>query len=244
MAASQITILIISLVAYILLRGANQILADAYLFILFIFSFIISSQSFSMFYLMLFLVAIILDIVVVKINTFDVPNKINVFGMEASGFGKIGISLAVGVLLYVFIIAIGNTVGGNIVGAPDLKITSTSEVASLMKPALESNLGIIENRIAFVLFGVLNAFGLMIPILGLAFQLLPLVLPMMLIGFVMGLFHVAAYGISAGLIIWAALAFMLFIGTTFILKDSLSSDIAHFINNARISLSRGLSIVT
>lgn len=243
MVALPITILVLSFIGYILLREANQILADSYLFVLFIFSFIISNKEFSMFYLLLFLVAIMLDIAITKIDTFKVNNTLNFFGTKAQGFGRIGLGLGVGILIYIFIVIIGNSVGGNIVGAPDLTISTTQDLAQAFKPTLESSLGIIENRIAFVLFGVLNVFGLLIPAIGLAFQLIPIALPAIVIGILMGVFHVAAYGISAGLIIWAALAFMIFIATTFILKDSLSADVAHYINNARISLSRSLAIV-
>jgi len=232
---TAISILAISFLAYVILRSINHIIADVFLFILFIFAFVVSNREFSVFYLLMFIIAIVIDLAVPK---FEIGTK------AASGFMPIVIALLVGLGLYIVITLISVRVGGNIVGAPEIAIASTSTIAQNMRPTFVGMLGIVENRIAFAFFEVLNMFGVLIPIVGVAFQLVSYVMPTIIVGLIMGIFHVTAYSIAVSLLIWASIAFMLFI-TSYVTmgRDSLSADTAHLINNSSIDLSRGLSIV-
>ena len=231
---TAIMIMAISFLAYVILRSINHIIADVYLFVLFIFAFIVGSREFSVFYLLLFLIAIVIDLAVTK---FEI-------GVAKTRFMPIVIALVVGLGLYLTITLISVRVGGNIIGAPEIAIASTSTIAQNMRPTFVGMLGIIENRIAFVLFEVLNLFGILIPLVGVAFQLIPYVASTIIVGLVMGILHVTAYSVAISLLIWASIAFMLFITSYIIMgRDSLSSDFAHFTNNSLIDLNRGLSLV-
>lgn len=232
---TAIMIMILSFLAYIILRNVNHILADIFLFILFIFAFVVSNKEFSVFYLLLFVIAIVIDLAVPK---FEIGANVK------SGFMPIVIALLVGLGLYVVITLISVRVGGNIVGAPEIAIASTSTIAQNMRPTFVGMLGIIENRIAFAFFEVLNLFGVLIPLVGVAFQLIPYVAPTVIVGLIMGIFHVTAFSVAISLLLWASIAFMLFIASYIIMgRDSLSSDTAHFLNNGIIDVNRGLSIV-
>ena len=188
---------------------------------------------------MLLLIAIVLDLSLVQ---FNISPANNAFGFK--GFGLIAVSLIAGLGLYLFISVISSKVGGNIIGAPELAVSSTSGIAQSLRPTFVSHLGIVENRIAFAFFEVLNLFGMFIPVVGVAFNLLPYVIPTLVIGITMGLFHVVAYSVAVSLLIWASMAFILFIASYLIMnRDSLASDTAHLLNNGIIDVGRGLAIV-
>ena len=237
--ATAVTIMGLSFLVYIILRSINIVFADAYLFVLFIFAFILTSKEFSVFYLLLFIIAIIIDL---AITQFKIAPAASALGFK--GFGLTLISLIVGLGLYLIISVISVRAGGNIVGAPELAVSSTSEIAQNLRPTFVSHLGIIENRIAFALFEVLSLFGGLLPFVGLVFEIIPYLVPVLIVGLIMGLFHVVAYSVSFSLILWASTAFMLFIASYLILnRDSLGADTAHAINNGMIDISRGLQIV-
>lgn len=242
MVVGSITLLIASLVIYILLKSKSTILADAYLFILFIFAFLLTDKTFSMFYLMVFMIAIVLDLAVNTIDANKGNGSTSLGSYKVSGFQQTLLFVGIGVVMYGIILTMGSFAGGKILGAPNLQVTSVAQLAQASKPTFEASLGIIENRVAFVFFLLLDATGHLIPFLGWLFRVFIIALPMVLIGLLMGLFHVVAYGINAGLIVWAAFAFMLFIASYFIFKNSLPADISHYINNATVSLSRQLAI--
>src|SRR3990167_1446071 len=181
---TAISIMAISFLAYVILRSINHIIADVFLFILFIFAFVVSNREFSVFYLLMFIIAIVIDLAIPK---FEIGTK------AASGFMPIMIALLVGLGLYVVITLISVRVGGNIVGAPEIAIASTSTIAQNMRPTFVGMLGIVENRIAFAFFEVLNMFGVLIPIVGVAFQLIPYLTSVIIVGLIMGLFHITSY---------------------------------------------------
>ena len=232
---TAISILAISFLAYAILRSINHIIADVFLFVLFIFAFVVSNREFSVFYLLLFIIAIVIDLAVPK---FEIGTK------AASGFMPVMIALLVGLGLYIVITLISVRVGGNIVGAPEIAISSTSQIAQNFRPTFVGMLGIVENRIAFAFFEVLNLFGVLIPLVGVAFQLIPYLVPTIIVGIVMGLFHITSYSVAVSLLLWASIAFMLFIASYIVMRrDSLSADTAHLLNNGIIDLNRGLAIV-
>lgn len=236
---TAITIMVISFIAYVILRNVNYILADVYLFIVFIFAFTLTDKNFSAFYLLIFIIAVLVDLAVPK---FTVQPTDRALGF--SGFGLTLVSLVIGLGLYLFITFISVQVGGNIVGAPEIAIASTSAIAQNLRPTFVSHLGIIENRIAFAFFEVLNLFGMMIPVIGIAFHLIPYVVPAIIVGLLMGLFHTVAYSVAVSLLLWASIAFMMFIASYVIMnRDSLSADTGHFLNNGIIDTSRGLAVV-
>ena len=232
---TAITIMALSFLAYVIFRSINHIVADVFLFILFIFAFVVSNREFSLFYLLLFVIAIVIDLSIPK---FEIGTGIK------SGFMPIVIALIAGLGLYLVITLISVRVGGNIVGAPEIAIASTSTIAQNMRPTFVGMLGIIENRIAFAFFEVLNLFGVLIPIIGVAFNLMPYLVPIIVVGLIMGIFHVTAYSVAISLLLWASIAFMLFIASYIMMgRDSLASDTTHFLNNGNIDVMRGLSIV-
>ena len=152
--------------------------------------------------------------------------------------------MLIGLGLYVVITLISIRVGGNIVGAPEIAIASTSTIAQNMRPTFVGMLGIMENRIAFAFFEVLNIFGVLIPLVGVAFQLIPYIVPTLMVGIIMGIFHVTAYSVAISLLMWASMAFMLFIASYIMMgRDSLSADTSHLLNNGIIDINRGLAIV-
>src|SRR3990167_3391427 len=71
-----------------------------------------------------------------------------------------------------------------------------------------------------------------------------IVVPTIIVGLVMGILHVTTYSVAISLLIWASIAFMLFI-VSYIARgrDSLPADTAHFLNNGIIDVNRGLAIV-
>ena len=164
---------------YILLRKAHRWLGYLQLFLLFIFAFIITSKDFSVFYLLMFSVAILISELNVKVRAEE----------QASTSGGIGFTilcLSIGAIIYIMIAVIGSSVGGNIIGAPNLGITTTSDIAKAFKPTLEASLGIIENFFVFAVFEALMVFGLLIPLVGRLIQVTSIIIPLLLASFIMG----------------------------------------------------------
>src|SRR3990167_4143030 len=172
---TAITIMTISFLAYVILRSVSHIIADVFLFILFIFAFVVSNREFSVFYLLLFLIAIVIDLAVPK---FEIGEGVK------TGFMAVLISLLIGLGLYAVITLISVRAGGNIVGAPEIAISSTSQIAQNFRPTFVGMLGIVENRIAFAFFEVLNLFGVLIPLVGVAFQLIPYLTSVIIVGLI------------------------------------------------------------
>ena len=233
MAIGALTLAGLNFALYILLRATNRWLAYLQLFLLFIFAFIVSDKDFSIFYLLLFIIAIIIAESSKKIGTED-QSKLSI--------GRTTLLLTVGVVMYIAIATISTQVGGNIIGTPDLAFHTTESIKQMFKPTLESSLGIIENFFIFTVFEALVVYGLMIPFLGRLVSL-TFVVPLFLSAFIMGIFHVAAYSVSVSLIIWATMAFAFFIASWYFLKDSLAADTAHYLNNLIVSSQRNLQVV-
>jgi len=235
------TIMVGSFLIYLILRSINFYLGAFYLLILFIFAYIITDKQFSAFYMLLFIIALIIDLAIKGFSVVP-ANQTSLLGMNFKGFTMIIAMLIFGLALYVLINVISARVGGNIVGAPTLQVT-TNQIAQNLRPTFVSHLGIIENYFAFVSFELLNFFGVMIPLVGVAFNLVPYILPVILVGLLMGIFHVAAYSVAFSLLLWASFAFMMFIISYIITKDSLPADFAHFLNNGIIDIARPLALV-
>lgn len=228
---------------YLVLWSINAYFGSALLFLTFIFGFILSSQSFSTFYILFFLIVIVLDLAISQISTTSqkaVGFKQGKFTKQ--GFKHIGISALAGVVMYAVIRLLSRQVGGNIVGVPNLAVTTPSTIALTFKPVFESALGIIENQFAFVIFDMLMVFGVLIPLVGIIIRFSGVIMPIFLSSLVMAIFHVTAYSVAIALLIYAMMAFAMFIFSRIIFKDGLSADIAHYLNNGVISASRSLAI--
>lgn len=239
---TAIIIMVISFILYILLRSANQIFASFYLFLIFILAYILTDKQFSVFYILLFLVAVVIDL---AIKEFDITptDNVSLAGISFKGFSLISISLIFGVVVYIIISLISTKVGGNIVGAPKLQVT-TSQIAQNLRPTFVSHLGIIENYFVFVMYEILSLFGVIIPLIGIAFNFIPYVMPILIVSITMGILHVVAYSVAISLIIWAVFAFSMFIISYLIMgNDSLPADTAHVLNNGIIDLNRPLALV-
>ena len=245
MAITEVILLVGWFVVYILLRNVQPYFGSALVFLTFIFAFIVSSQSFSSFYLILYLVVIVLDLALNQISTTSQPSIASKAGkVSAKGYGTIAISLIAGVAMYFVIKLLSRQVGGNIVGVPNLAVTTPSIIATSFKAVFEASLGIIENATAFVIFDILLAFGWMLPLLGILIKLSGFIIPLIVSSLILAIFHVTAYSVAIGLLLYAMLAFAMFIISRILLKDSLSADTAHYLNNGLISASRSLQVVT
>ncbi len=238
-----ITIAVINFVAYVIFRKINRFFAYTHLFLIFIFAFIISSQQFSVFYLLLFIVAILISEFVVKIETEHQQGDFSSGKFSAKGFAFVLLSLGIGLIMFVAIVAIESQVGGNILGTPELAISSTSTIAQNFKPTFESMLGIIENFYFFTIMDVLLVFGVLVPIIGRIITFTAPFLPILIAAFIAGIFHIVAFSVSVSLILWATIAFAMFMVSRFYLKDSLAADSCHWLKNISVSVSRQLSIV-
>lgn len=242
MVVAAITIAIINFIAYVIFRSVSRWLAYTYLFLLFIFAFVISSRDFSVFYLLLFIIAIIISEFSASVRTEEGVFSDGKFSSKSFQF--ILLSLAVGLVMFISIVAIEGRVGGNIIGTPNLAISSTSEIAQAWKPTFESMLGIIENFIFFVVMDVLLVFGVLIPLVGVLIEFTAPILPVLIAAFIAGIFHIVAFDVSVALILWATIAFSMFMFSRFFMQDSLAADMAHWLKNLTVSVSRGLQIVT
>ena len=238
MPSTEIALLIGWFVLYILLRFINVYFGSFLVFLTFIFAYIVSDPKFGAFYILLFLVAIITDLAINQIDTTSQGGQqARIGSTNFTGFSYVAFGIIGGLVIYFMISVISRQVGGNIVGVPNLAVTTPSLIAMKFKPVFESALGIIENTITFVVYDVLVLiFGATLlagfsVFLGLAVA-----------GLILAIFHVVAYNVSIALIIYAWLAFMMFILSKLLTKDSLMADTAHFTNNGVISVSRSLSI--
>ena len=244
MAITEITLLVIWFILYLILRSVNAYFGSALVFLTFIFAFIVSSQQFSSFYLLLYLIVIVLDLAINQIHTTSQTTSSYKAGkFTVRGFNFIVISLIVGLTMYLAIKLLSRQVGANIVGVPNLAIATPSTIALYFKPVFEASLGIIENATAFVFFDILMVFGLLIPVIGIMVKFLGIILPLIASSLIMAIFHVTAYSVSIALLLYAMIAFAMFIISRIILKDSLASDFAHYINNGLVSVSRSLQVV-
>ena len=239
MSLTEITILAVWFLIYILLRLYSVYFGVFWVFLTFVFAFIVSNQAFSSFYLLIYLVAIVIDIAISQIHTTsDIKTEAKVNGTKVSGFNFVALSLGAGLVMYFMISLISRQVGGNIVGVPNLAITTPSAIAQSLKPVFEASLGIVENTFAFVMFDLsVILFGALLT------AVIGIVIALFLTSIIMGIFHVVAYDVALGLLIYASMAFMLFILSKYLFKDSLGADTAHFLNNSVVSVQRSLQVV-
>lgn len=237
MANIALIFLIIWFIAYILLRLKNVYFGAFLVFLTFTFAYIVSNKEFSAFYLLLYLVAITADLAISQIDTTAQGGKASVGSTHYAGFNYVALGLIGGLVIYFMISAISRQVGGNIIGVPNLAVTTPSAIAQSFKPVFESSLGIVENTIAFVIYDILllvfgatilAGFGIFLALVGASL--------------ILAIFHVVAYNVAIALLIYALLAFILFILSRLLTKDSLMADTAHYVNNAVVSTSRSLSI--
>jgi len=241
MVVAAITIAIINFIAYVIFRSVNRWLAYLHLFLLFIFAFIISSRDFSVFYLLIFIIAVLISEFIPQVKTEEGSFSDGKF--SAGSFQFILLSLAIGLVMFISIVAIESRVGGNIIGTPNLAISGTSEIVQVWKPTFESMLGIIENFMFFVVMDMLLTFGVLIPLIGRIIQFTSPMMPILIAAFLAGILHIVAFEVSVALILWATIAFAMFMFSRFFTQDSLAADFAHWLKNLMVSVSRGLQIV-
>src|ERR1044072_4408044 len=129
MATISIVLLIAWFALYIIFKFINPYLGSAYVLITFLFSYVVSNQSFSAFYLLAYLVALVVDLAIGEINTTSQSTSSFKFGRnEIKGFNYIAICLIAGLVIYLGITQLSRVAGGNIVGVPNLAITSSSQI--------------------------------------------------------------------------------------------------------------------
>jgi len=68
-------------------------------------------------------------------------------------------------------------------------------------------------------------------------------MPLLISSLVLAIFHVTAYSVAIALLLYAMMAFAMFIMSRILFKDSLAADVAHYANNGIISVSRSLAVV-
>lgn len=236
MAIGALTLAGANFLLYVLLRRIDRWLSYIQLFLLFIFAFVISDRSFSIFYLMMFVVAVLISELNPNVRAEEQQSK-------KRGFGFTILMLSIGVVMYILIALVSSSVGGNIIGVPNLAVSTAADIGKAFKPTLEASLGIIENFFTFAVFEALLAFGMLIPLVGRLIQVTVIALPLLITAFIMAIFHVSAYSVSVVLILWAMFAFGLFILSRYFAKDSLPADTGHYLNNLIVSAQRNLRVV-
>jgi len=248
MATTEIILLIVWFLIYIMFSRVHRALGHFLTFVTFIFAYVVSDPKFATFYLFLPLIAMGLDLVIPQIETTtqQAPQStqqtaVRSSGLRLEGFGFIALQLIAGLVIYLMIQTLSRAAGGNIIGVPDLAISAP--VGKVFKPVFEASLGVNENLLTFVFFDILLVFGRMIPLIGIAIGALGFLIPMLIAAGIMALFHVVAYSVAISLILYALGAFALFIASRMMFNDTLAADTAHFLNNALISISRGLQVV-
>ena len=234
---SPLIVAIAVLVLFVLLDTKNPLYSDIFIFLYFLFALpnIEGSKEISIFYLLmlLFYLAFRLSKHAFAVKNEGINNSFAGFSLK----GRIpwmGILLGAGLFIVMYVLQATQT--ASIFGVPTLAIREPLfGVSSIML------LGVVENRMFFTTFeflvvsgilslgGVLSAFGVAAPLL-----------------FTAGLFsvfHLFAYSLAAGSLLFAGIVFMGFLGVYLINGDDLGPNIAHMLWNGVFEVRRSLSIV-
>jgi len=239
---TPISILIGSFVIYLIIRSISLTVSDIFLFFMFLFAYANIDKTLATFYLIGLLFVIVVDWTNQPFE-IGIAKQFKMSSFTFKGYGFMIFSLILGLFIYLAINLMGTRSGSVVIGVPILATITTSTIIASFMPALTALLGIIENRVFFTLFLLLSKFGLLIPFVGLLFSILPPVFALLLTAFIFAMFHLTAYSIVIGAIIWAMLSFTLFLSSYLITGDTLSADFAHWLNNALVAIQRGIQIV-
>lgn len=209
---------------------------------MFLFAYANVDKALATFYLIGLLFVIIVDWTNQPFEV-GIAKEFSLGGFKFKNLGLMIFSIVLGVFIYLAINLMGTRTGSVVIGVPVLATVTTSTVVANFMPALTGLLGIIENRIFFTFFNLLVRFGVLLPVVGFLFGIgLPIV-SIFLASLVFALFHLTAYSIAIGAIIWAMLSFALFLLSYLVVGDTLPADIAHWLNNILVSLQRTIQIV-
>lgn len=235
-------------------------ISHTFLGVLFLFTSANYSAEVGTFYSIMILLTFVFGIVN-KIFQPEEVTSISLFGFKLNRLGVILFGVGIGVAMFFIINAIFfRNPEAAIFGVPKT-LAATGNLKN-MGPALTGMLGIVENRFFFGLYLMLKRFSKVIitsslglfPIVGQASLpfvavIIPLI-PIILIPAGFALFHLTAYGVAIGNLIFAAVA-MLFMILVFdppvankkALSGELAPNIFHFVHNFVVTLGRGLQIV-
>lgn len=218
-------------------------LSNIYLFIMFLWAYPNVDKAISTFYLIGILFVLIADLTN-QIWEIKTAESFNLAGLKFAGPIFMVFSIALGVGIYIAINAMGTRTGGVVIGVPVLATVTSSTIIATFMPALTALLGIVENQIFFTVFRLLTSFGYLAPVVGFIFQIASPVIALLIVSSIFALFHLIAYSIAVGAMVWAALSFALFLGSYLLTGDTLAADTAHWTNNAAVSISKGLEVVS
>lgn len=243
---TPLTISVILLVVYLLIRFTPKVgilLSDLYLFFLFWFAYPNIDKPLATFYLfgLIFILLIDLTNQVFEVEFF---RSFSIGDVKFQNIGFIFLSLGIGAILFFMINLMGTRTGNIVIGVPQLATITTGTIASLFIPGLKGLLGIIENRSFFTLLNILIKFGATIPLIGVVVGLAMPIFPIIISAGLFAIYHLVAFSLAFAALIWAFLAFVLYIISFILTKNTLAADFAHWLNNVVVSVSKGLQVVT
>lgn len=240
---TPLTVLLATLIIWLIIRSISITVSDIFLFFIFLFAYANIDKALATFYLIGLLFVIVVDWTNQPFE-LGIAKKFSISKFTFKGYGFMIFSLILGFFIYIGINMMGTRTGSVVIGVPILATVTTSTIVTSFMPALTALLGIIENRVFFTLFNLVTRYGVLIPVVGVAFGIGLPVLPILLSSLIFALFHLTAYSIAVGAILWAMMSFALFLSSYLITGDTLSADFAHWLNNALVAIKRGLQIVT
>lgn len=119
-----------------------------------------------------------------------------------------------------------------IIGVPKLAISAVT-----LAPLTMGILGVFENRAFFLLFEIL----LKLPIQVLQFA--GVFGSILITSLFFAFFHISVYLYNIGSLMFAAIVFMIWMGSYLLLNDDAAANTSHFLWNLSVTLSRQLAIV-
>lgn len=233
--------LIATLLIYIVLDNISPLLADIsiFMYFLFIYANIPDQSALANFYLFG-----IIFVIIIRVATQFYPKTRSI--RELAGFTfksklqQFGISIGLGIILFVVMRLLQSNVSGAIIGTPAFAITSPAfSVSSIVL------LGIIENRVFFTLFNVAREnvakFGL-IPYIGGLLRTISVAMPFIFASLLFGVFHSTAYSASVSNILFASFVMLLWLVSYLTTDSDQPANIAHGLWNGVVTIGRTLSI--
>lgn len=180
-----------------------------------------------------------LAVIVFKLFAFGVEDKQAVLGYK--GWGLTFISVIIGVGIFIIMTIMQKQTTNAIIGTP--KLLAVAGLSNLLGPAQIASLGYIENRFFFSWFNVLRL-PIILPILMGIIGPFALLLPYIAIGMMFSIFHLSAFALSVGSLMWAFIVFNLWMVSAYALKlGDEPSCISHFLWNGFVVLKRQYAII-
>ncbi len=244
-ATAQIAVLILGFGIYFALDffDKTSTLSDTLLFVFFMFGLVTFELSIvqRVFYPIALLFSMIMKM---RLDFVTNNTQIKLGSNTVAGVPFQILTFVGGFLILGFMFIIQKQQGLNIIGTPTLAISIIQSfkdsITILFAPLSAGMLGIIENKMFLSVFEVLNRFKNNI-----FFFLGPLsvVGALFTTALLFGFFHIVAYGLNIGAVLWASSIMLIWLGTYLLLKrDSTPMDISHLGWNGILTLGKSLQI--